>query len=598
MLKHRKKHAFTLAEVMVVLLVLTILFAAFAPFITKRRSRGKTELWLWASRNYLAGPMDTFYQPGNGYNGGIYFGATPDSENDIKMSYLPLSKMTIRSGFTANNNIQRQLQLRYGRSSFDDPGQFAASFVADNRNMLFGGAFPALKELKSYKTYPSDNVGFGVNSLNQAQDRDNTAEILQGNTAFGYNALGVVSFGENNTAIGAGAGEKNISGSRNTMIGYLAGAQTTTDGNTLIGYKSTSNIGNYNTFIGANTGNYREGEDNGTTSSYDFQYNVALGYKALNSITSGKNNVAIGSGALHKLTTGHYNVAIGYNACENIKGESYKTCIGYNSGPAANSPVKTDIGTDASDTTPRTYIGSNPNMDSDGNWGKGTVLYGGDAVMEIHNSLGSGNSHLINDPSIISNTTTIINGNLIVRGRAFFTVGNVLYPFYYANMNGKEIYGTNITAPCATNQGTYSFVTSGYCSGLSSISATSDRRLKTIVGKNNDGLDKINQLKIYNYTFKNDKDKKPHVGVIAQELQKIFPNSVSQDENGYFKIRWDEMFYAAINSIKELNTKITKLVKQNLSIGKKITKLEKRNQYLKQQINILSNRVDALKRAK
>ena len=77
-----KKPAFTLAEVMIVLLVLTILFAAFAPFVTKRRrnSANKQEMWMWSSRNYLAGPMDAYYKPVSAnYLGGIYIGTTPDS---------------------------------------------------------------------------------------------------------------------------------------------------------------------------------------------------------------------------------------------------------------------------------------------------------------------------------------------------------------------------------------------------------------------------------------------------------------------------------------------------------------------------------------
>lgn len=69
------------------------------------------------------------------------------------------------------------------------------------------------------------------------------------------------------------------------------------------------------------------------------------------------------------------------------------------------------------------------------------------------------------------------------------------------------------------------------------------------------GLEELNQLKFYHFTFKNDKDKTPQVGVIAQDLQKVFPQAVSKDDGGWLTIRWDEMFYAAINAIKELNTK-------------------------------------------
>lgn len=603
-----KKPAFTLAEVMIVLLVLTILFAAFAPFITKRqRSRAnKQEMWMWSSRSYLSGPMDTYYKPvSNSYLGGIYAGTTPDSENDIKSSYIPLSKFVIRSGYVANNKIQRQLQLRYGRANFEDPGQLAATFIADNSNLLFGGIYPHLAEKCNEESYPKGNIAFGYLAMNSTHDalydevlrtcnpeKTDINDKPENNTSFGNNSLiGNVS-GQDNTTFGARTGYVNLAGSHNTYIGYNAGSRSVADYNTLIGYDSQSLIGNYNTFVGANTG-YADPCSECATNR-DFEYNVALGYKALSKIISGKYNVAIGSGALGNLTTGNYNTAIGYNACFGISKQNYKTCIGANSGPADDTPVNAELSLKLNDSTPRTYIGSNPNLKNkadtlaDSSWKSGGK-YGGDAVLEIHNSRGHVNSSLINDPSIQSNATTIINGNLIVRGKTYLTMGDALYPFYYQN----NIFGTNSNVKCAPNQTTYSFSNSGECATLSPI--TSDRRLKIILGKNSDGLNKVKQLKVYNYKFKNDKTKNRHVGVIAQDLQKIFPNSVFTGEDYYLKIRLDEIFYAVINSLKELKEKIVSLVKQTVKLEEEITKAEKENAKLKAQVEALSARVEKLK---
>ena len=590
-----KKPAFTLAEVMIVLLVLTILFAAFAPFVTKRRrnSANKQEMWMWSSRNYLAGPMDAYYKPVSAnYLGGIYIGTTPDSENDIKSSYTPLSKLVIRSGYLANNTIQRQLQLRYGRATFDDPGQLAASFIADNSNLLFGANFPMLQRKESDSSYPVNNVAFGFNALNSIKDYNEVNSKSEGNTAFGYDSLPINFSGKDNTTIGARTGLANLAGSGNTFIGYNAGSNTEAYYNTLIGYNSQTLVGDFNTFVGANTGNAEECPT--CTSNRDYKYNVALGYKALNSLTYGKYNVAIGSGALGALTSGSYNTAIGYNACFGITGQSYKTCIGANSGPARNTPVYSELGLDEKDSTPRTYIGSNPNLNNSNNpltdstW-KSSGRYGGDAVLEIHNSGGYANSKLINSPGIKSNATTIINGNLIVKGKTYFTMGNTLYPFYYQN----NIFGTNKDVNCAANQVTYEFSNAGECATLAPI--TSDRRLKNILGKNYDGLEQITQLKVYNYKFKDDKAKTPHVGVIAQDLQKIFPNSVFKGGDNFLKIRLDEMFYAVINSIKELNIKITSLIKKANIIEKEITKAEKENLKLKAKVEALTLRINKLK---
>jgi len=595
MTRTKKKPAFTLAEVMIVLLVLTILFAAFAPFVTKRRrnSAAKQEFWMWSSRNYMAGPMNTYYKPiSDNYLGGIYIGTTPDSENDIKSSYTPLSKVIIRSGYVANNLIQRQLQLRYGRNDFNDPGQLAATFIADNTNLLFGANFPMLQRKESDTTYPSNNVAFGFNAMNGIKDYNDINSKADNNTAFGNDSLPNTYSGDDNTAIGARTGYANLAGYNNTFIGYDAGSEAETRFSTLIGYHSQSLTGDYNTLIGAYTG---FGDECPTCEgSRDFQYNVAVGYKALSSVTSGKYNVAIGSGALGALTTGGYNTAIGYNACAGITGQSYKTCIGANSGPASNTPVNTELAFDKNDATPRTYIGSNPNLNNknnsltDSTW-KSSGRYGGDAVLEIHNSGGYGNNKLINNPVIQSNATTIINGNLIVRGKTYLTMGNILYPFYYQN----NIFGTNKDVSCAANQITYNFSNAGECATLEPI--TSDRRLKNILSKNTNGLDKIKQLKVYNYKFKNDKKQKRHVGVIAQDLEKVFPNSVFKGDDGFLKIKLDEMFYAVINSIKELNEKIVSLTKSIISLEKEITEAEKENSKLKTQVDLLTARVNKLK---
>ena len=85
MILRKREHAFTLAEVMIVLLVLTLLLAIFAPFITKRRTARKGEdLWHWATRNYLAGPMDAYYNPEDAPNGSLFIGVTPDSRAEIE----------------------------------------------------------------------------------------------------------------------------------------------------------------------------------------------------------------------------------------------------------------------------------------------------------------------------------------------------------------------------------------------------------------------------------------------------------------------------------------------------------------------------------
>ena len=124
----------------------------------------------------------------------------------------------------------------------------------------------------------------------------------------------------------------------------------------------------------------------------------------------------------------------------------------------------------------------------------------------------------------------------------------------------------------------------------------SDIRLKDVSGDSKAGLKEINALEVKNYTYKKDKKKTPHVGVIAQQLQKIFPNSVFEDEDGYLKIRTEEIFYAMVNSIKELFAMVQDLTAKVTGLDKRITELEQQNKLLKEQNEAFEKRLAKLEK--
>ena len=595
----RNKSAYTIAEVMIVLLILTVIFAAFAPIITKRKlSSYKSSNAIWNKYNETKG-FDAYFDPSNTKNTGTaFFGVKPDSHGAVTSTLTPLSRVVIRSGpVTSGNKLQRQIQFRFGRLSGNAAekkyGKFAGTWLMDRQNVLLGGAYPNIDNTPD-NIEARDNVAIGYQSMNALKNaQGNTAlglsalsENISGkyNTAIGYNA-GSTLQADYNTYIGAGAGEK-ASGSRNTAVGYQAGY---------------NNSGSVNVFVGANAGRTGSGS-----------YNVGIGYDALRSV-SGNYNVAIGTGALKNLTTGSYNTAIGYNACSEVTTGSHKTCIGYNSGPGANTQTSYKSATGSwsrgqtvsdylgskTDNLERTYIGGRP------------YNYGGDDVMEIHN-VGGTNSNLINNPGVKSNTTTVINGNLIVRGRTMMTIGSKLWSFvevdpkgssaehsmgYYSNNNIGTILAGNqqdytVCYDTKVNTGPFPLKLKG---GVCLDSTSSDRRLKNIGTRSLAGLKELNQLKIYDYTFKNDKSKHSQIGVMAQDLQKVFPNSVFEGPDGYLRIRWDEMFFASINAIKELDRKIVSLVNRATKVETQIARLEQENISLKTQVDALSVRVEKLK---
>ena len=78
---------------------------------------------------------------------------------------------------------------------------------------------------------------------------------------------------------------------------------------------------------------------------------------------------------------------------------------------------------------------------------------------------------------------------------------------------------------------------------------SSDRRLKNVGKAFVGGLEELKKLDLFHYTYKKDPVKTPHVGVMAQDLQKIFPNAVVKGDDGFLRIRMEDMFYAVINAV-------------------------------------------------
>ena len=131
----------------------------------------------------------------------------------------------------------------------------------------------------------------------------------------------------------------------------------------------------------------------------------------------------------------------------------------------------------------------------------------------------------------------------------------------------------------------------------------SDRRLKNVGEKYTAGLEELKKLDFYHYTFKKDEAKTPMVGVMAQDLQKVFPDAVTKDDDGYLRIRLEDMFYAVINAVKELDTKISEIVTNITDIRttiqsqqETIESLRKENADLQEEIKNIEKRIKKLEK--
>jgi hypothetical protein len=90
---------------------------------------------------------------------------------------------------------------------------------------------------------------------------------------------------------------------------------------------------------------------------------------------------------------------------------------------------------------------------------------------------------------------------------------------------------------------------------------SSDRRLKDNVLTIKDSLIKINRIS--GYTFDWNKNQTTYngsdYGIIAQEIEAVFPEMVTTRENGYKAVKYDRLIPVLIEAIKELNNEVKRL---------------------------------------
>ena len=407
-------------------------------------------------------------------------------------------------------------------------------------------------------TNPSPKTKGGSIAIGGRSKATNGNSLAIGNGAFaGEGAVAIGYYSETAETFTVAGGDTNTYdvaigyrakalGGTGVAIGYNAKAPAAEyvplSGNIAIGYNAMKNSSNSYSNIGIGTEALRD-----TSGSS----NTAVGYRALLNNSRGTDNTAIGTVALRDNTTGSHNTAIGEYACSNVTG-SNKTCIGANSGPANNSDW-------ASDDKERIFIGSKSKFNN------------APAVLEVHNTEDTG-------LGANKDAAVVINGNLIVKGGVISTLWT---------KGGKDDDNVNLYGrtggqmePFWDKGGTPDYVEKYSSNGHGKFKAFSgkreysDRRLKYVGKDNNDGLAKIKQLKVFNYVYKKDTTKTPHVGVIAQDLQKVFPHAVQKGKDGFLTIRMEDMFYAVINAIKELDAKYQAQEKRINDLEKRIEKLE------------------------
>ena len=99
------------------------------------------------------------------------------------------------------------------------------------------------------------------------------------------------------------------------------------------------------------------------------------------------------------------------------------------------------------------------------------------------------------------------------------------------------------------------------------LTQSSDARLKKDIDPINLGLEAILQLEGKTYKWNDpSRSQQTHIGLIAQEVEKVIPEVVTEDENGFKAIAYAKLTTILIEAIKEQQTRIAELENQNQAL--------------------------------
>jgi hypothetical protein len=104
---------------------------------------------------------------------------------------------------------------------------------------------------------------------------------------------------------------------------------------------------------------------------------------------------------------------------------------------------------------------------------------------------------------------------------------------------------------------------------------TSDRRYKENIVPLNSALEQISRVEGVKYNYKADDASQIHFGVIAQDIEKIFPNLVKTNDKGYKSVNYIELVPMLLEAIKEQQSTIDRLHKQLINGDRRVMQTEK-----------------------
>ena len=389
-------------------------------------------------------------------------------------------------------------------------------------------------------TTASGNHFIGINS-----GRNNTSGSI--NHFEGFQAGYSNTTGAENYFSGYLAGFNNTNGSQNYFSGNNAGAFNTTGSNNHFeGYKAgySNNAGSSNTFIGNQSG---YSNTNGLGNNF-------IGFKSGFSNISGSQNTYFGfqSGFAN---TGSGNIFIGYQAGAQETVVSNRLII---SNSQTNTPlILGDFGNQALYINGSIQASNYSTFDLGAKFSKSILVKG-----QITLANNDPNNSMVMDLKNLSTNQIVSFGN-INDGSSFWRQE----VFQNANPDASS-FGIRYYSNTLSNVGLFLYG-NGNAELSGDLTEISDARYKKNISSFTGALNKVKQLRGVTYNWLDEKKgTTEQIGFIAQELEKVFPQLVMTNKDGYKSVAYSHVIPVLVEAIKEQQQQIDELKKEMDEIKK------------------------------
>jgi hypothetical protein len=143
-----------------------------------------------------------------------------------------------------------------------------------------------------------------------------------------------------------------------------------------------------------------------------------------------------------------------------------------------------------------------------------------------------------------------------------------------------NVFADHVSVGTTASPGAYSLYVVGTTYCTSGSWSASDIRWKKNISDLDNVLDKALQLKSVSYNWKQEEfpekgfDSGTQIGLIAQDVEKVFPELVRTDDNGYKAVSYEKLSVILLESMKEQQHEIETTKKENVELKSELQSLK------------------------